>query len=399
MRMTLLTIFMVSFAFLFLVGIEAKTVKANWAPPEFLFPPSISTISLNCEKTYPSSPNLIFTFNVTHQVSSEGNPNLIFPKIAKLMFRLDNNNESVEFNLQKISEEVSSGPAVGYENKTIWCGNVFLTELESGTHTLYVQVIIDDAVILDRGYGPIVPANLTSLPVSFQVDAYHPNINIIYPQNKTYTTQIVPLEFTVDKSFTWLRYSLDQQHSTSIIGNTTLTCSADGSHEVIIYVNDTVGNLGESDVVFFTVRTQPFPTMTTSLSPLQETASSSPYLTPPSTSSPFQPETPNIPPIASPSQQPIQLQSPRAVEIPTLIIYVAAGITTTAVFISAALFLKRKIKQPRLKTESRSMHNGKSNHKQHSITKSFQFVKHRVHRIIFFKPTPPWLSHRNSGHK
>ena len=42
----------------------------------------------------------------------------------------------------------------------------------------------------------------------------------------------------------------------TIAGNTTLTGLSDGSHSIVIYSNDTLGNMGKSDTIFFEVNTE-----------------------------------------------------------------------------------------------------------------------------------------------
>ncbi len=52
-------------------------------------------------------------------------------------------------------------------------------------------------------------------------------------------------------------YNLDGQANTTITGNTTLTGLLDGSHYVVVYANDTAGNMGASNTVYFTVDSTP----------------------------------------------------------------------------------------------------------------------------------------------
>jgi hypothetical protein len=62
----------------------------------------------------------------------------------------------------------------------------------------------------------------------------------------------VPLTFTVNEATSWMGYSLDNQANVTITGNTTLTGLASEPHNVIVYANDTYGNMGSSDKVYFT---------------------------------------------------------------------------------------------------------------------------------------------------
>jgi hypothetical protein len=52
-------------------------------------------------------------------------------------------------------------------------------------------------------------------------------------------------------------YSLDDQSNITIAQNTTLTGLLDGTHRIIIYANDTFGNMGASEMVYFSDDTTP----------------------------------------------------------------------------------------------------------------------------------------------
>ena len=81
-----------------------------------------------------------------------------------------------------------------------------------------------------------------------------PVITVVSPENKTYETNSVPLNFTVDKPASWIGYSLDGEANVTIVGNTTLTNLSYGAHGIKVCANDTSGNMGSSDEVHFTVR-------------------------------------------------------------------------------------------------------------------------------------------------
>ncbi len=80
-----------------------------------------------------------------------------------------------------------------------------------------------------------------------------PEISILSPENTTYTTSAIPLTFTVNKATSWIGYSLHSQTNVTITGNTTLTDLSEGTHNLIVYANDTAGNMGYSNTVYFTV--------------------------------------------------------------------------------------------------------------------------------------------------
>lgn len=87
------------------------------------------------------------------------------------------------------------------------------------------------------------------------IDASPLTISGLSISNKTYNSQDIPLNFNVDKNTSWAAYNLDNQGNETIQGNMTLTGLSNGSHSIVVYANDTLGNMGKSDTVFFTVNT------------------------------------------------------------------------------------------------------------------------------------------------
>ncbi len=86
-----------------------------------------------------------------------------------------------------------------------------------------------------------------------------PPVISILSLNNNFFGLITPLNFTIDETTSWMSYSLDGQANVTIAGNSTLTGLADGSHNLVVYANDTIGNMGKSDTVTFTINTQPSP--------------------------------------------------------------------------------------------------------------------------------------------
>jgi predicted GH43/DUF377 family glycosyl hydrolase len=79
-------------------------------------------------------------------------------------------------------------------------------------------------------------------------------IDILSPQNTTYTTSSVALTFAVDEPTSWIGYSLDNHLNVTISGNTSLNVE-DGCHQIVVYANDTFGLMGSSEIVSFAVDT------------------------------------------------------------------------------------------------------------------------------------------------
>jgi hypothetical protein len=113
--------------------------------------------------------------------------------------------------------------------------------------------------------------------VKFVVDTIPPSVSSLSVRNMTSDPSGVLLSFDVNET-SEVCYSLDDQANVTIAGNTTLTGLSDGSHYLIVYANDSVGNVGKSDVAYFTVNTQPStsPSPTATSTPTQEPTPSPP---------------------------------------------------------------------------------------------------------------------------
>ena len=115
-----------------------------------------------------------------------------------------------------------------------------------------------DANNTDR-YPLMKPFNSTF----FKLQTTAPKILFQFSMNQTFRESNVPLVFSVNifssnKILNWTGYSLDGQENVTMTGNTTLAGLASGQHSIMVYANDTFGNMGASETANFTV-TQPFP--------------------------------------------------------------------------------------------------------------------------------------------
>jgi N-acetylneuraminic acid mutarotase len=80
-----------------------------------------------------------------------------------------------------------------------------------------------------------------------------PKVEIISPENRSYTE--VALDFTINRGAEWMGYSLDNQANVTIKSVTKLSGLSDGAHSVKIYANDSYGNMGFSNTIFFSIDT------------------------------------------------------------------------------------------------------------------------------------------------
>lgn len=84
-------------------------------------------------------------------------------------------------------------------------------------------------------------------------DVTPPAIRLLSPANLTYGTEHLPMIFTVNEAIDWACYSQNGQGNVTISGNTTLPSLANGQYRIVVYANDTSGNIGCSEDIHFTL--------------------------------------------------------------------------------------------------------------------------------------------------
>ncbi len=130
-------------------------------------------------------------------------------------------------------------------------GHVNLPKMPEGSHELTVYGKYE------RTYdgNPNLPAFIFDQETVCFIINYRipPAITNLSIQNKTYNQNTLPLNFTTDEPASWIGYSLDGQTNVTIAGNTTLTELTEGMHSLTLYANDTVGNMGASETMYFNV--------------------------------------------------------------------------------------------------------------------------------------------------
>ncbi|MFX1507080.1 MAG: alkaline phosphatase [Promethearchaeota archaeon] len=94
-------------------------------------------------------------------------------------------------------------------------------------------------------------------------DQGKPAISIIYPENKTYNESRITLSISSNESLPWVVYSLNDGPNITIPLLTTSFTFSDGKYNLKIYGNDTMGNVGRTEV-FFTVKASGVASSTTS---------------------------------------------------------------------------------------------------------------------------------------
>ena len=157
-------------------------------------------------------------------------------------------------------------PANAYVRSINYSQNVGL--LPAGLHILKISVAAD--TWSRSQYVERYQDNSAVVTYSFMVSA-PPTITLLPVENSSYNGTIFPLVFNVNATTSWSGYSLDNQANVTTNGNATLTDLAEGNHSLVVYANDTFGNMGKSDTILFNViLPTPTPSSTPSPSPTQK---------------------------------------------------------------------------------------------------------------------------------
>jgi hypothetical protein len=92
---------------------------------------------------------------------------------------------------------------------------------------------------------------LASATIIFYIDSSAPKITNLSINSKDAGNML--LDFNVDKATSWVGYSLDNQANVTVNGDVILKDLSIGSHYVTVYAEDTAGNKGASETLYFTV--------------------------------------------------------------------------------------------------------------------------------------------------
>lgn len=94
-------------------------------------------------------------------------------------------------------------------------------------------------------------------PYAAPEDTTPPAIFVVSPENKTYHTNQIALALSVNELTSWIGYCLDGEKNVTIDRNATMSGLPEGRHSTKAFANDSTGNMGHSETVYFTVDTIP----------------------------------------------------------------------------------------------------------------------------------------------
>ncbi len=226
------------FVSVFTLALVVETAKANFWHPALPMP--YMEIKSPQSQVYYSSTVLLDTS--TYCASSEyleDNTTVNYESIKWLVFNLDGKVQPLEWTFPPNTYAPflnESGYAIPYTSYA----KTNLTDLSDGEHFLMV-------------YGETTFNSSVSANVTFAVYTKPMQIDFLSLENRTYSSTSIPLDFAVDMIISWMGFSLDNQSNMTVYGNTTLTDLPMGSHKLVVYANDTYGNMGTSETIYFTI--------------------------------------------------------------------------------------------------------------------------------------------------
>jgi hypothetical protein len=124
--------------------------------------------------------------------------------------------------------------------------NLWLSNISEGQHTI---------VIAARGMGQITNEKelsynwffiSSSATICFTIDRTSPTVSFLPPENVS-STSAVPLNLTINESYSKIAYSLNRQQNVTVSGNSTIPHLPVGQYNVTFYAWDTAGNVGVSE--------------------------------------------------------------------------------------------------------------------------------------------------------
>ena len=126
-----------------------------------------------------------------------------------------------------------------------------LQNLSEGYYSLTVFGVYERASGISTKYPAIMQDTQT---VYFTInDGIAPSLTNLQIENRTYNQSSLPLNISVDEQVGWMGYSLDEKANVTFTGNRTLNGLKYGSHSLVVYANDTVGNMGTTGNINFTI--------------------------------------------------------------------------------------------------------------------------------------------------
>ena len=205
------------------------------------------------------------TYNVNALTVNFSVKSLTFIHDYSYYYSIDGNESKYVENMTRVQDEgIPINP--GIYNQTL-VGNFVLSNLSEGRHNLTIYQIWYDQI-----NNPLNEAEAKA-NAQFVIDITPPVISDLYTNGTLHEGGTCLVAFKVNELTSWMGYSLDNQANVTITSNTTLSGLTVGTHNMTVYANDTAGNMGKADFVFYEgdilLSSTPSPTQQPTLEPSQ----------------------------------------------------------------------------------------------------------------------------------
>ena len=227
-----------------------EAVGTEISPPAGTQAPIISIHTPQNGSYY--SKNLTLTFDVT---IPKTNGDKSIDAVTKLYYKgsWEPNEITItqlnQYGYQKIIEESAS---FSIDLSSVRGGNLSITVYAVGAGSYVTREEFDsESYTMITYYDTYKMTGFST--VSFTKDLVPPRITVLSPQNETYSSSDVTLDFTVNENVSQIMYTLDGNENQTITGNMTLAGLAKGAHNLTLYVTDLAGNAASSKMLFFDV--------------------------------------------------------------------------------------------------------------------------------------------------
>ena len=122
------------------------------------------------------------------------------------------------------------------------------------TPRAYLSVaVVSDILYAIGGFNGEEWLNTNEMYKPIDYGIVPPKVQIKSPENKTYAE--TSLAFTVNRGTAWMGYSLDNRLNVTVsgTGEVSLPNLGQGAHSITMFANDSSGNMGASNTVYFSI--------------------------------------------------------------------------------------------------------------------------------------------------
>ena len=206
-------------------------------------------------------PTVLTGVNMTEVLFHSVTPEASWDNIWSIVHRINNTagNLKYAYTFQSLTDANQGGyaPIVGNHTLAI----VTFNGIRSAFSALTFMLV----KIGDEAHPYTMP--FMSINGTVTVGNPPPEFEVSSPvENGTYNSNSIDLAFTTSKTTSWVGYSIDEHPNITVVGNSAEIQLSDGRHTLVVYGNDTIGQMGHSIPITFVSDTLP-PTVSFTFSP------------------------------------------------------------------------------------------------------------------------------------